>query len=53
MAAPPTDTTALQAAVTVGNDNSGIRKHLRALQEIADQPGSNGTRATGTLGHER
>jgi hypothetical protein len=51
-AAPPTDTQALQDAVKVGNDSSGIRKHLRQLQEIADLPGANGTRSTGTQGHE-
>lgn len=51
-AAPPTNTQPLQDAVTVGNGNSGIRKHLKALQEIADRPGANGTRATGTQGHE-
>jgi Zn-dependent M28 family amino/carboxypeptidase len=50
--APPTDTTALQQAVVVGNGTSGIREHLRHLQLIADQPGANGTRATGTQGHE-
>src|SRR5690349_7438801 len=51
-AAPPTDTRALQGAVRVGDRNSGIRKHLKALQQIADKPGANGTRATGTQGHE-
>jgi Zn-dependent M28 family amino/carboxypeptidase len=51
-AAPPTDTQALQDAVTVGNNSSGIRSHLRALQQIADRRGANGTRATGTQGHE-
>src|SRR5262245_53734443 len=50
-AAPPTDSQALQDAVQVGNDNSGIRRHLRELQRIADRPGANGTRATGTQGH--
>src|SRR5690242_17828527 len=51
-AAPPVDTQPLQDAVKVGNGSSGIRKHLKALQEIADRPGANGTRATGTQGHE-
>jgi Zn-dependent M28 family amino/carboxypeptidase len=51
-AAPPVDTQALQDAVKVGNGSSGIRKHLKALQQIADRPGANGTRATGTQGHE-
>jgi Zn-dependent M28 family amino/carboxypeptidase len=51
-AATPTDTTALQDAVVVGDlaGTFGIRQHLRALQEIADD--NNGTRATGTQGHE-
>ena len=49
-AATPTNTTALQNAVKVGNDTSGIRQHLKALQEIADANG--GTRSTGTPGHE-
>jgi Zn-dependent M28 family amino/carboxypeptidase len=51
-AAPPTNTQALQDAVKVGNGNSGIRRHLKELQKIADRPGANGTRATGTQGHE-
>jgi Zn-dependent M28 family amino/carboxypeptidase len=51
-AATPTDTTALQRAVGVGNDTTGIRRHLRQLQLIADRPGNNGTRATATQGHE-
>ena len=53
-AATPTDTTALQDAVVVGDaaGTFGIREHLRVLQEIADEPGANGTRATGTQGHE-
>src|ERR687887_2269359 len=50
-AAPPTDTKALQDAVQVGDGDSGIRAHLKALQEIADREGANGTRATGTQGH--
>ena len=52
--ATPVDTTALQEAVEVGDlaGTSGIREHLRALQEIADAPGANGTRSTGTQGHE-
>ncbi len=52
--ATPVDTTAIQEAVEVGNQAGtvGIREHLRALQEIADEPGANGTRATGTQGHE-
>jgi Zn-dependent M28 family amino/carboxypeptidase len=49
-AATPTDTSALQAAVKVGNGTSGIRKHLKALQLIADANGGN--RATSTPGHE-
>jgi Zn-dependent M28 family amino/carboxypeptidase len=49
-AAPPTDTQALQDAVKVGNDRSGIRRHLKELQKIADENG--GTRSTGTSGHE-
>jgi Zn-dependent M28 family amino/carboxypeptidase len=49
-AAPPTNTQALQDAVKAGDGNSGIRKHLRQLQVIADQNG--GTRSTGTSGHE-
>jgi Zn-dependent M28 family amino/carboxypeptidase len=51
-AATPTDTTALQNAVKVGDDKSGIRSHLKQLQLIADRPGNNGTRATATQGHE-
>ena len=52
--ATPVNTTALQDAVVVGDQAGtlGIREHLRALQEIADLPGANGTRATGTQGHE-
>ena len=44
----------IQEAVEVGDPDGtvGIREHLRALQEIADEPGANGTRATGTQGHE-
>src|SRR4051794_3825840 len=49
-AATPTDTSKLQAAVAVGNNTSGIRKHLKALQLIADASGGN--RATSTPGHE-
>jgi Zn-dependent M28 family amino/carboxypeptidase len=45
------DTTALQNAVKVGNDKSGIRSHLKQLQLIADRKGNNGTRATATQGH--
>jgi aminopeptidase Y len=48
-AAPPTNTQALQDAVKVGNDKSGIRSHLKQLQVIADANGGN--RATGTSGH--
>ena len=51
-AATPTDTTALQTAVKVGNDKSGIRSHLKQLQLIADRPGNDGTRATATQGHQ-
>ena len=52
--ATPVDTTAIQEAVEVGDlaGTSGIREHLRALQEIADEPGANGTRSTGSQGHE-
>src|SRR5689334_3310575 len=49
--ATPTNTKALEDAVTVGNGTTGIRKHLRQLQVIADTSGNNGTRATGTQGH--
>src|SRR3712207_3709574 len=51
-AATQTDTTALQNAVKVGNDKSGIRSHLKQLQLIADKPGNDGNRATATQGHE-
>ena len=51
-AANGVDTTALQKAVNVGSDNTGIRRHLKALQLIADRPGNNHTRATATQGHE-
>jgi len=47
--ATPTNTKALEDAVAVGNDTSGIRQHLLALQLIAND--NNGTRATGTGGH--
>jgi Zn-dependent M28 family amino/carboxypeptidase len=46
------DTTALQNAVKVGDNKSGIRSHLKQLQLIADRPGNHGTRATATQGHE-
>src|SRR4051795_8544383 len=49
-AATQTDTTALQDAVKVGNSRSGIMKHENQLQKIADR--NDGTRATGTSGHE-
>src|SRR5688500_17522304 len=49
-AATPTDTRPLQDAVKVGNDTSGIRAHLKKLQQIANANGGN--RATGTPGHE-
>ena len=45
-AAPPTDTSALRDAVTVG----GILEHENALQAIADA--NNGTRASGTSGFD-
>lgn len=48
-AATGTDSTALETAVAVGSDHSGIRQHLRELQVIADA--NAGTRATGTQGH--
>jgi Zn-dependent M28 family amino/carboxypeptidase len=51
-ASTPTDTTALQRAVVVGSNTTGIRRHLLQLQLIADRPGNNGTRATATQGHE-
>ena len=50
-AATPTDTTALQNAVAVGNGKAGIRQHLKQFQVIADA--NNGTRATGTSGHAK
>jgi Zn-dependent M28 family amino/carboxypeptidase len=52
-AANGVDTTKLQDAVQVGDKagTTGIRRHLRALQAIADRPGNNGTRATATQGH--
>ena len=50
-AATPTDTTALQNAVAVGNATTGIRAHLNALQQIASANGD--TRSTGTPGHEQ
>lgn len=49
-AAPRTDTKALQDAVKVGNGKSGILRHAKVLQQIADA--NNGNRATGTSGHE-
>ena len=49
--AAPTNTKALEDAVAVGTGTTGIRKHLRQLQVIADTSGNNGTRATGTQGH--
>jgi Zn-dependent M28 family amino/carboxypeptidase len=48
-AATLTNTQALQDAVKVGNDKTGIRSHLKQLQVIADA--NNGNRATGTTGH--
>lgn len=48
-AATPVNTKALEDAVSVGGDTSGIRQHLKALQEIADNNGGN--RSTGTSGH--
>jgi Zn-dependent M28 family amino/carboxypeptidase len=48
-AATQTDTKPFEDAVNVGNDNSGIRQHLRRLQQIADA--NTNTRATGTAGH--
>jgi Zn-dependent M28 family amino/carboxypeptidase len=50
-AATPTDTTPLQDAVKVGNDTSGIRQHLKKLQQIANA--NDGNRATATSGHEQ
>ncbi|HEX8086960.1 MAG TPA: M28 family peptidase [Solirubrobacteraceae bacterium] len=49
-AATPTNTKPLQDAVKVGNDTSGIRAHLKKLQQIANA--NDGNRATGTSGHE-
>jgi Zn-dependent M28 family amino/carboxypeptidase len=48
-AATQTDTTRLQNAVAVGGKDSGIKQHLWALQQIADD--NNGTRYTGSQGH--
>ena len=50
-AATPTDTKPLQDAVKVGNNTSGIRAHLKKLQDIANA--NNGQRSTGTRGHEQ
>jgi Zn-dependent M28 family amino/carboxypeptidase len=50
-AAPPTDTRPLQDAVKVGNDKSGIKSHLKKLQQIANA--NDGQRSTGTSGHEQ
>ena len=50
-AATPTDTKPLQDAVKVGNDTSGIRAHLKKLQQIASA--NNNQRSTGTRGHEQ
>src|SRR3954453_2653618 len=49
-AATQTDSQALQDAVNVGTSRSGILKHENELQKIAKA--NNGTRATGTSGHE-
>jgi Zn-dependent M28 family amino/carboxypeptidase len=51
IAATPTDTKPLQDAVKVGNDTSGIRQHLKKLQQIANA--NDGNRATATSGHEQ
>ena len=51
-AANGVDTTTLQNAVKVGSNTTGIRRHLKAFQEIADRKGNNGNRATATQGHE-
>src|SRR4051812_50229155 len=51
LGATPTDTKPLQDAVKVGNDTSGIRAHLKKLQQIATANG--GQRPTGTSGHEQ
>jgi Zn-dependent M28 family amino/carboxypeptidase len=48
-AATQTDTQRLQNAVAVGGNKSGIRQHLKKLQEIADA--NEGNRSTGTKGH--
>jgi Zn-dependent M28 family amino/carboxypeptidase len=52
-AATPTDTSALRDAVKVGNDKTGIKRHLKQLQVIADANRVDGvpTRATSTPGH--
>jgi Zn-dependent M28 family amino/carboxypeptidase len=51
-AANGVDTATLQDAVKVGSNTTGIRRHLKAFQEIADRKGNNGNRATATQGHE-
>ena len=51
-AATGIDTNQLQKAVKVGSSTTGIRRHLKAFQEIADRKGNNGNRATATQGHE-
>ncbi|HZC28179.1 MAG TPA: M28 family peptidase, partial [Gaiellaceae bacterium] len=53
-AATPTDSAALRDAVKVGDDKTGIKRHLKQLQVIADANPVDGvpTRATGTPGHE-
>ncbi len=49
-AATPTDSQRLQDAVKVGDSKSGIKQHLKKLQDIATA--NDGNRATATSGHE-
>ena len=51
-AATPTDTTALQNAVDVGDRIPGSVSTCTRCSDRATEPGANGTRATGTQGHE-
>ena len=50
-AATPTDTKPLQDAVKVGDSKSGIKQHLKKLQDIATA--NDDQRSTGTRGHEQ
>ena len=49
-AASPTTTESARSPERVGIERAGLRRHLVALQRIADENG--GTRATGTPGYE-